>query len=144
MRTYNECRVLELLSHDNIVGLIDWVETKRHVYIITELAEDGAYFPLYCCSSGVNRPSQCISTSFRCGPQLTPRHSGDLLEYIRLFGPLSEKQLCNVFVSLVDALRYAHSHGFAHLDLKVRLSMIACLVSAVFVHCRCLCNCLPD
>ena len=45
LRTYNECRVLELLSHDNIVGLIDWVETKRHVYIITELAEDGMCLP---------------------------------------------------------------------------------------------------
>lgn len=61
------------------------------------------------------------------------------MEYIRLFGPLSEKQLGNVFVSLVDALRYAHSHGFAHLDVKVGLPAPKCSIflspTAVCIPC---------
>lgn len=41
-RTYSECTTLEKLKHPNIVEMYQWFETEKHIYIVMELARNGA------------------------------------------------------------------------------------------------------
>lgn len=42
-RTYSECTTLERLKHPNIVEMYQWFETEKHIYIVMELARNGAH-----------------------------------------------------------------------------------------------------
>lgn len=39
---FSECTLLEKLQHPNIVEMKQWFETEKHVYIVMELAKNGA------------------------------------------------------------------------------------------------------
>ncbi|XP_068154057.1 testis-specific serine/threonine-protein kinase 1 [Drosophila tropicalis] len=44
--------------------------------------------------------------------------NGDLLSYIKKYGPIEEKQAKIWFLQMAKALKYLHSHDIAHRDLK--------------------------
>ena len=44
--------------------------------------------------------------------------NGDLLNFINKRGPQTEEVSCYIYSQMVEALRYLHSNGIAHRDLK--------------------------
>ena len=43
-RVVREIQVLKLLNHDNIVKLLEVIDTPRHIYLVTEFVPNGELF----------------------------------------------------------------------------------------------------
>lgn len=41
MKILNECKILSELNHHNILKFYDWIETKKHLWIVTEYCPGG-------------------------------------------------------------------------------------------------------
>lgn len=88
----NEVRMLEGITHDNIVSVFDFAEeaefkkdnkVKRVSYVAYELAEKGSLF-----------------------------------DYVSQKGALSESTASHIFNQIVDAVEYLHLQGISHRDIK--------------------------
>lgn len=78
-----EIKVLKKIHHNNVLSLLEVIETNTRMYIITDLAANG-----------------------------------DLLEYIRSHGALSEENAKEMFKQLVNGISYIHKNEIVHRDLK--------------------------
>ena len=48
MMLSHETEVMKLLNHSCIIKLFETIETKTHLYIVTELVNDGDLFDYIC------------------------------------------------------------------------------------------------
>lgn len=78
-----EISIMKQLSHPNIIGLHEAIETSSRIYLIMDMAD-----------------------------------GGDLLEYIKTNGPVSEPEARQFFRQLVEASEYLHNLDVVHRDLK--------------------------
>lgn len=78
-----EISVMKQLSHPNIVGLYEAIETSSRIYLVMDMAD-----------------------------------GGDLLDYIKMNGPVCEHDARKFFRQLIDASEYLHNLDVVHRDLK--------------------------
>ena len=86
---FNEIHCLESLAHTNVIRLLAVKNTKLHVMLVFEYAG-----------------------------------GGDLKEYLEsrklsAQGPLTEREACDIFGKIVNAVSYCHKKNIVHRDLKL-------------------------
>lgn len=96
-----EVEILKKLSHPNIIQILDVVDTERMLFIILELAQGGELFEQV---RGRFSVFFFVEIFFLHQIAKKERHT--------------EEQARAIFVQLLQAILYLHSHNIAHRDLK--------------------------
>ena len=88
-RLYNEINLLKIVHHQNVVGLVDLMQTNKNIYIVTE----------YCNGGDLNK---CLKKYIEINKRPFPE---ELVQYIM-------KQI-------ISGLDFLHSRKIIHRDLKL-------------------------